>query len=248
MIMCSLARMNEMEKQKEQTVIESSQTLVITPTSVALGFLLAMIAGFLDAYTYVTRNGVFANAQTGNVVLLAVKIAEGQWYQASLHVPPIITYIVGVAVAEQLKHPKKPRNTARLVLFLEGIILFVIGTFPTQIPNIVITSIISFVASVQVAFFDKLDKWSYNNTVVSGNLRTASQAAYLAMFTHDQKEKVRFRRFLTIVVAFVVGAILGAMSSHHLGVISIWIAASLMFCAVLLFQLDRNSLNRTDSI
>ena len=30
------------------------------------------MGGFLDAYTYLSRNGVFATAQTGNIVLMVV--------------------------------------------------------------------------------------------------------------------------------------------------------------------------------
>ena len=37
-----------------------------------LGIMLALTGGFLDAYTYITRGGVFANAQTGNIVLMAI--------------------------------------------------------------------------------------------------------------------------------------------------------------------------------
>ncbi|MDY5665615.1 MAG: YoaK family protein, partial [Blautia sp.] len=32
---------------------------------------LALSGGFQDAYTYNTRDGVFSNAQTGNVVLMS---------------------------------------------------------------------------------------------------------------------------------------------------------------------------------
>ena len=49
---------------KEQTLQPSESFLVAA--------LLAISGGFLDAYTYVCRGGVFANAQTGNLVLLAV--------------------------------------------------------------------------------------------------------------------------------------------------------------------------------
>ena len=38
-----------------------------------IGALLAVAGGLLDAYTYLMRDGVFANAQTGNIVLLGVR-------------------------------------------------------------------------------------------------------------------------------------------------------------------------------
>ena len=36
--------------------------------SFLVGALLAVSGGFLDAYTYLCRGGVFANAQTGNMI------------------------------------------------------------------------------------------------------------------------------------------------------------------------------------
>ena len=44
-----------------------------------LGIMLALCGGFLDAYTYITRGGVFANAQTGNIVLMGINIAKGDF-------------------------------------------------------------------------------------------------------------------------------------------------------------------------
>ena len=50
-----------------------------TTGSLHLALLLALAGGFLDAFTFVGHGGVFANAQTGNVVLLAVGAATGHW-------------------------------------------------------------------------------------------------------------------------------------------------------------------------
>ena len=36
-----------------------------------IGILLCLAGGFMDAYTYVTRGGVFANAQTANLILMS---------------------------------------------------------------------------------------------------------------------------------------------------------------------------------
>ena len=39
---------------------------------------LAVSGGFQDAYTYFTRDGVFSNAQTGNVVLMSERFMNGE--------------------------------------------------------------------------------------------------------------------------------------------------------------------------
>lgn len=44
---------------------------------VEVGILLCIAGGFLDAYTYVTRGGVFCNAQTSNLIFLTLNLASG---------------------------------------------------------------------------------------------------------------------------------------------------------------------------
>ena len=58
--------------------------------------------GYLDAFSYIAHGHVFANAQTGNVVFFAVFASAGQWAQAWRHVPPIVAFSLGVAIAKLL--------------------------------------------------------------------------------------------------------------------------------------------------
>ena len=71
--------------------------------SLLLGGLLAVAGGFFDAYTYVCRGGVFANAQTGNIVLLGLELAERQWLRALTYLLPILAFAFGVMVAVRVK-------------------------------------------------------------------------------------------------------------------------------------------------
>ena len=41
--------------------------------------LLTMVGGFFDAYTFVNCNGIFANAQTGNLIFLGIDLIEGNF-------------------------------------------------------------------------------------------------------------------------------------------------------------------------
>ena len=64
--------------------------------SILLGILLILAGGFLDAYTYLCRGEVFANAQTGNIVLLGLSLAHGQWRTALQYVLPIVVFALGL--------------------------------------------------------------------------------------------------------------------------------------------------------
>ena len=44
--------------------------------------LFAIVGGYLGAYSYLARGHVFANAQTGNIVLFGVRAAAGNWTSA----------------------------------------------------------------------------------------------------------------------------------------------------------------------
>mgnify|MGYP000998856345 CR=1 FL=1 len=45
--------------------------------------------GFQDAYTYICRGQVFANAQTGNIVLLSAALLRGDWAVQSRFYPAL---------------------------------------------------------------------------------------------------------------------------------------------------------------
>ena len=51
---------------------------------------LALSGGFQDAYTYYTRNKVFSNAQTGNVVLMSQHIMMGEWGDGLRYLLPLL--------------------------------------------------------------------------------------------------------------------------------------------------------------
>ncbi|MDR4948046.1 YoaK family protein [Neobacillus cucumis] len=217
----------------------------ITAESVSLGILLALVGGFLDAYTYVSRDGVFATSQTGNLVLLGVEVAHGQWEQGLHHIPPIVAFVLGVAVAEGLKHPHITRTfpyPARTVLLLESIVLVIVGTWPPQVPNTIVTITIAFVASVQISSFRTLVKWPYNSAMVTGNLRTAAQAAYTALVLRDRKGLLQFIDFSLIIISFLLGALFGTLSTLQWGAKAIWLASGIQICAMLVLNSNPKTL------
>ena len=225
---------------KRRTVVHR-----LTAESVGLGILLAVVGGFLDAYTYVSRDGVFATSQTGNLVLLGVEVAHGQWTQGLRHIPPIFAFVLGVAVAEGLKHPHITRtfpHPARTVLLLESIVLVIVGTWPVQVPNMIVTITIAFVASVQISSFRTLVQWPYNSAMVTGNLRTAAQAAYTALVLHDRKGLLQLLDFTLIIVSFLLGALIGTLTTLHWGTRAIWFASGILLCAMLILKANPKTL------
>ncbi|HSQ87712.1 YoaK family protein [Romboutsia sp.] len=213
----------------------------VTSESVHLGIFLAIVGGFLDAYTFVGRGGVFANAQTGNIVLVGVEVSRGDWRQAFMYVPPILAFILGVIVAEIMKKRSSLLfipDSARAILILEIILLFIIGFLPSTVSDSFVNVIISFVSSVQISAFRKLVDSPYSTTMTTGNLRTASYQAYIAITKKDRESAIRALRYLTIISSFLFGAFLGGMVTLSIGNKAIWVAAFILIFSLILFSID----------
>ncbi|WP_422129584.1 YoaK family protein [Streptomyces misionensis] len=212
-----------------------------------LGVLLALVGGGLDAYTYLGRGGVFANAQTGNVVLLGVAVAGRQWAEALRHIPPIIAFVLGVLVAESLKRPgvaARVRWPARAALVLEILVLFCVGLLPGGTADTAATVLVAFSASLQVAMFRTLVDTAYSTAMTTGNLRTATQSAYLAFVEHDRAAARRARRFSAVIGGFLAGAVAGGVLTHWEGVRAVWALAGLLALGLVLFVHDERAATR----
>ena len=51
--------------------------------------------GLQDAYTYLCRGKVFANAQTGNIVLFSAYLFDGAWDQCLRYLVPVLSFMTG---------------------------------------------------------------------------------------------------------------------------------------------------------
>ena len=209
----------------------------ITSESLRLGILLAIVGGFLDAYTFICRGGVFANAETGKNVFMAAL--------------PIFAFVVGVIVTEiirekSIKNYSESARAEKFILIIEAIVLFIIGFIPDTVPDIFVTTTISFVSSVQISSFRRLVDSPYSTTMCTGNLRTASQAAYLAITKKDEAACARSIRYIIVIASFLFGASLGGILTVNFGVKSIWTCSIILFISKILFSIDEYRLIKRD--
>ena len=211
--------------------------------SFRFGILLAIAGGFLDSYTFIERGGVFANAQTGNIVLVAIYAAKGEWMHAFASVPAILAFTIGVIVVQSIKNNSSRLfrlEWQRVVLIFEIIVLFIIGFIPSTIPNLIVNVIVSFVASIQVCSFSKIADSPYSSTMSTGNLRSAAREAYIGFTQKDHEAAIRAFRLFTIVFSFLLGALLGGILTLNIGVKAIWGAAVIIFAALVLYNINNS--------
>ena len=144
--------------------------------AVSTGIFLTLSGGFQDAYTYYCRGNVFANAQTGNIVLMGSHLAAREWNLAVRYLAPVLAFACGVYMAEHVKrlHRQDRRfHWRQLIVAIEIILLFVVGFLPQDM-NMAANIIVSFVCALQVNAFRKIKGSPYATTMCIGNLRSGT--------------------------------------------------------------------------
>jgi uncharacterized membrane protein YoaK (UPF0700 family) len=208
-----------------------------------VGVILTLVGGFLDAYTYICRGGVFANAQTGNIVLFGLSIAKGNFLGSLHYFIPILAFIAGILMAEMIKKQFKTSQKIhwrQIIIGFEIAVLACIAFIPVGTwSNLLSNIMISFVCALQVETFRKFNGNLMATTMCTGNLRSGCEFLYRFVDSRDHRDLSRSLQYFGIIVVFILGAVLGAMLTNLLGIVAILIACiglvvvfSLMFIPV----------------
>lgn len=215
-----------MKKIKQQ---QMSDTLLV-------GALLSCAGGFLDAYTYLLRGKVFANAQTGNMVLFGINLFEKNVTGMFCYLLPIFFFFLGVLIAEIIKDRFKEKETIhwrQVILLIECIMLTATAFMPSSW-DLIANSIISFVCSLQVEAFRKLHGSPYATTMCTGNLRSATWHFYTYTKNKEKISLVNSLRYFTIIGFFILGAVAGAFLCEAFSLFSIFFAVLLLISTAIL--------------
>ena len=199
---------------------------------------LAVSGGFQDAYTYNTREEVFSNAQTGNVVLMSQNFMVGRWMDGLRYLFPLLAFAFGVFFAERIqgrfKYAKR-LHWRQGILLLEIVILFAVGFIPQEY-NMAATVLVSFACAMQVQTFRKVNGYSYASTMCIGNLRSATEMLYRYRHTKEKGCLEKCLRYYGVILVFGIGAALGSFMTSLFEERTIWISCGFLFvCFCIMF-------------
>lgn len=191
------------------------------------GVLLALVGGFLDAYTYICRGHVFANAQTGNMILFGIRLSERDWRGSLYYLVPIFAFVAGTTIAEWIrkKDEKVPMlHWRQVVLAIEIITLVLVGFLPLKTYDTVANVLVSFVCALQVQSFRKMEGKVYATTMCTGNLRSGTEYLIHSIEEQDNEAFNVSIKYYGIIVMFILGAIGGALLTGAMNQQSVWIS------------------------
>ena len=191
---------------------------------------LSLSGGLQDAYTYLFRGKVFANAQTGNIVLLSTNIMDGRWDKVLHYLVPLCAFALGVLAAEKMREhfqAMQRLHWRQLVVLGEVLLLFAVGFLP-QSQNLLANAIVSFSCAMQLQTFRKVRGHAYASTMCIGNMRSGTEALCAYFHTHEPEALRNALTYFGVIGLFALGAGLGALLTGASAVRGIWVSCALL--------------------
>lgn len=209
-----------------------------TSESFRLSALLSFSGGLQDAYTYNVRGGVFANAQTGNVVLMSQNFMAQNWHSGLDYLLPLVSFAVGIVIAEQIENKFKNSKSIhwrQIIIIAEIVMLCAVGFIPAEL-NKIANIAVSFVCAMQVQTFRKVHGYAYSSTMCIGNLRSGTESLSQYFRNKDRASLNKAFHFFGIILIFAIGAGFGGVLSAELDIRTIWISPLILTIVVFIMM------------
>lgn len=214
-----------------------------TTESLTIAILLSISGGLQDVYTYLYRGHVFANGQTGNIVLMSYHLSSGNWHRGLSYLIPVSFFALAILICDLLAHyyltdTQKFKWESR-VLYLEIFLLAIVGFMPTTW-NFLANTLVSFSCAMQIQTFRKVRGNAYASTMCVGDLRAAISSLCSFALHKDKEYLQRALTYFVVIACFVCGVGLGTLTLPYLGSKTIWLSSLFLTAAVSLLAMNED--------
>ena len=215
----------------DQTVL-SREEPVLECEKIWIFALLIAAGGYLGAFTYCLRGGVFCNAQTANVVLLSMALGRGEWGRALYYLIPIGAYILGAVISELLPNRVKSLHFLRwdtMLVGLELLVVLLLGFVPDSWPFQISQISINFICSMQYNTFRQAEHIPMATTFCTNHVRQVG-VLLTKRLRHpgDPDLRRRFRVHSLMLGSFAAGAVVSTVACGLFGGRAVWGAGLLL--------------------
>lgn len=226
-----------LERRIERAAEKSIARVRQRSDGLAVGVLLTLAGGFLESYSFLTRNEVLANCQSGNLVLTAMFAIQGEWALALRWFAPVVAFVIGVLLTEFVRDKLNVRGRVhwrQTALLVEIALIFITGLMPEGELNVAATVLIALACAIQADAFKKLHGSPYATIMCTANLRSGLIHLYDWRGHGNDDAAVKARDYFLIILCFMLGAVIGVWCVHLLGVRAAWVCCGLMLGAFMI--------------
>jgi uncharacterized membrane protein YoaK (UPF0700 family) len=208
-----------------------------------ISILLTWAAGYVDAVGWLTWQHIYTANMSGNSVGIGVQTAAADWSRAALRAWPVLMYVIGLLLCRLMIEIAARRQAPRIAWFAFtveiALLLIAIAHAPGAVAGI---ALLALAMGIQNATLTKFGAMTLHTGFVTGTLvKFAEQLSAFLFWLHDHggglREWLAQRSFrystwlLSVWIAYVIGAILGAAADHR------WALSALLIPTLLLAAL-----------
>ena len=207
---------------------------------------ITFLGGFMDAYTIMTRGGIFANNQTGNMAKLGIHFAQQNWKGVNECFFVMFCCVLGACFSQVVQHKLHwfQGDWRKRGLLLLAFALFLSGFVPTTIPHVYVGAAFTFLAGFQSCLFRKWEGAAHNTIVSTGNLRSIGLYLYDALDKNQNQEWSKLARYVMVAFSFAVGCAVGALVCTQMGIRASWLGSVIAITmALTLHQREKACVN-----
>ncbi|MCG3088994.1 YoaK family protein [Sporosarcina cyprini] len=218
--------MNTESGQHEQ--IKTSLTIIAT-----------FLMGFIDAYTFDERNGTFASAQTGNMIMLGAKLFSGEWQESASHLSVLAGFALGVFGGEAIssKYSFLGLQQYRVFLMTEAVLLLLLAYFQTSLPDSWMVLFLGILAGYVLTLFRTIRSTGVNNGIMTGNTKNLMNNLYKVIFQKDKKAKEECRNLSIGIMLFILGVGAGTLTVKLDARLNLWCAFTIICLTAIWIEL-----------
>ena len=198
----------------------------------------AFVGGFLEAYTYLLHGGVFCNAQTGNLVMLALRLVQGRFADAAHYAYSILAYLSGILVSAALPLLFKKLHFPRIVAVLELLAFAALAFIPQDASDWYTYVSVSFLCALQYNTFTQCRGAAVSTTFCTNNLRQTTLHIFHGIREKDSARLKKSGIYALVILFFALGAAAGALVSDKLGNLSALLCSAVLLPACVWFFLS----------
>lgn len=170
----------------------------------------------MGAYSYFLKGGVFANAETANLLILAFNIAELNTEGIISVLYPISAFFIGTFFS-QMFIEKLGRRWIPTLLIVEIMALISLSLLPSETPDRVFHVVIAVLSSMQFNTFRKARGVAMSTLFCTAHLRGFGASLYSAIADRKGEELKKSLYHGGLIMTFLAGGISCSLISKSLG-------------------------------
>lgn len=171
-----------------------------------MAILTTFISGFINAYTFNTQGGVFAGAQTGNVLGMMIQLTNGEYMLAASYLLPIVCFVLGQFFAYFGRQKTKQRyHWPHLAVKLLFGLLLVTAVISPYVSRYLTIALLAFFSSLQLDAFPTVRGTIYANVMMTGNVKNAAAFWIRGVMEKDAATKRQAYYTMIALFSFMVG-------------------------------------------